>query len=54
MDSTHRVGETNCANLGDDWVGTEILLREFLGWSGRPKVLGLDKYLTTDFEIRCG
>ena len=38
--------------MRDNGIWSEVLLREFLGWSGRPEILGFDVDVVAYFEVR--
>ena len=56
MDSAHGCGESEGiglgSDLGDDFVWTKVLLRELLGGTSDPEVLGLDIDTISDVQLR--
>src|SRR6267154_785899 len=58
MDSSHRFrkaeGKGSRADLSDDGIWHKVLFGEFLGWPHRAEVLGFNKNLISDAEVRRG
>ena len=56
MDGAHGCGESEGiglgSDLGDDFVWTKVLLRELLGGTSDPEVLGLDIDTISDVQLR--
>ena len=56
VNGVHSIRKVECKEmgtcLGNDRKRSKVLLREFLGWTGRVEILYLYKYFISDLEVQ--